>query len=83
MEGKKKVLVIGVIGADVHAVGNKILYHAFTQAAFDKLYYIQFRGAVQGKPSSPKRKALPKERGMDPPLLSRPSSRRDTLPAPV
>ena len=25
--GKKKVLVIGVIGADVHAVGNKILYH--------------------------------------------------------
>ena len=31
--GKKKVLVIGVIGADVHAVGNKILYHAFTEAA--------------------------------------------------
>ena len=30
---KKKVLVIGVIGADVHAVGNKILYHAFTEAA--------------------------------------------------
>ncbi len=27
---RKKVLVIGVIGADVHAVGNKILYHAFT-----------------------------------------------------
>ena len=25
---KKKVLVMGVIGADVHAVGNKILYHA-------------------------------------------------------
>ena len=31
--GKK--LVIGVIGADVHAVGNKILYHAFTLAGFD------------------------------------------------
>ena len=36
MEGReKKVLVIGVIGADVHAVGNKILYHAFTQAGFE------------------------------------------------
>lgn len=33
--GKKKVLVIGVIGADVHAVGNKILYHAFTEAGFE------------------------------------------------
>ena len=32
---KKKVLVIGVIGADVHAVGNQILYHAFTDAGFD------------------------------------------------
>ena len=32
---QKKVLVIGVIGADVHAVGNKILYHAFTQAGFE------------------------------------------------
>ena len=32
---RKKVLVIGVIGADVHAVGNKILYHAFTEAGFD------------------------------------------------
>ena len=32
---KKKCLVIGVIGADVHAVGNKILYHAFTEAGFD------------------------------------------------
>ena len=31
----KKKLVIGVIGADVHAVGNKILYHAFTMAGFD------------------------------------------------
>ena len=36
MENKKKVLVIGVIGADVHAVGNKILYHAFTEAGFDR-----------------------------------------------
>ena len=34
-ERKKKVLVIGVIGADVHAVGNKILYHAFTEAGFE------------------------------------------------
>ena len=32
---EKKVLVIGVIGADVHAVGNKILYHAFSDAGFD------------------------------------------------
>ena len=32
---EKKVLVIGVIGADVHAVGNKILYHAFTEAGFE------------------------------------------------
>lgn len=31
----KKKLVIGVIGADVHAIGNKILYHAFTDAGFD------------------------------------------------
>jgi len=30
-----KTLVIGVIGADVHAVGNKILYHAFTEAGFN------------------------------------------------
>ena len=35
MNKEKKVLVIGVIGADVHAVGNKILYHAFTEAGFD------------------------------------------------
>ena len=34
-EERKKVLIIGVIGADVHAVGNKILYHAFTEAGFD------------------------------------------------
>lgn len=32
---EKKKLVIGVIGADVHAVGNKILYHAFTNAGFE------------------------------------------------
>lgn len=31
----KKTLVIGVIGADVHAVGIKILYHAFTAAGFE------------------------------------------------
>ena len=35
MDNRKKVLVMGVIGADVHAVGNKILYHAFTEAGFD------------------------------------------------
>lgn len=34
MSNQKK-LVIGVIGADVHAVGNKILYHAFTNAGFE------------------------------------------------
>jgi methylaspartate mutase sigma subunit len=32
---EKKKLILGVIGADVHAVGNKILYHAFTGAGFD------------------------------------------------
>lgn len=32
---QKKKLVMGVIGADVHAVGNKILYHAFTEAGFE------------------------------------------------
>jgi methylaspartate mutase sigma subunit len=32
---EKKKLIIGVIGADVHAVGNKILYYAFTAAGFD------------------------------------------------
>jgi methylaspartate mutase sigma subunit len=31
----KKKLVMGVIGADVHAVGNKILYYAFTEAGFE------------------------------------------------
>jgi methylaspartate mutase sigma subunit len=32
---EKKKLILGVIGADVHAVGNKILYHAFTLAGFE------------------------------------------------
>ena len=32
---QKKVLVLGVIGADVHAVGNQILYHAFMDAGFE------------------------------------------------
>ena len=32
---RKMRLVLGVIGADVHAVGNKILYHAFTEAGFE------------------------------------------------
>jgi len=35
MRMQKKKIVLGVIGADVHAVGNKILYHAFTEAGFD------------------------------------------------
>lgn len=35
MEQQKKTLVIGVIGADVHAVGNIILYRAFTDAGFN------------------------------------------------
>lgn len=35
MDSGKKKLVIGVIGADVHAVGNKILDHAFTLAGFE------------------------------------------------
>lgn len=30
-----KTLVLGVIGADVHAVGNKILENAFSSAGFD------------------------------------------------
>ncbi|MDF2985925.1 MAG: glutamate mutase subunit [Eubacterium sp.] len=30
-----KTLVMGVIGADVHSVGNKILEHAFRQAGFN------------------------------------------------
>lgn len=32
---EKKTLVIGVIGADVHAVGNQILYRAFLDAGFN------------------------------------------------
>ena len=32
---EKKKLVIGVIGADCHAVGNKILDSSFTQAGFE------------------------------------------------
>jgi len=31
----KKKLIIGVIGDDVHAVGNKILDHAFSAAGFE------------------------------------------------
>lgn len=31
---EKRTLVIGVIGADVHAVGNRILEHSFRQAGF-------------------------------------------------
>lgn len=31
---EKKVIVTGVIGADVHAVGNKILAYALEQAGF-------------------------------------------------
>ena len=30
-----KKLILGVIGADVHAVGNQILYNAFSEAGFD------------------------------------------------
>jgi methylaspartate mutase, S subunit len=32
---EKKTLVIGVIGADVHAVGIQILQYAFTEAGFN------------------------------------------------
>ncbi|WP_425806516.1 methylaspartate mutase subunit S [Desulfitobacterium sp. Sab5] len=31
---EQKTLVLGVIGADVHAVGNRILDYAFSQAGF-------------------------------------------------
>lgn len=34
---EKKKIVLGVIGADVHAVGNKILDYAFTQAGFEMI----------------------------------------------
>lgn len=30
-----KTIVLGVIGSDCHAVGNKILNHVFTQAGFN------------------------------------------------
>lgn len=30
----KKTMILGVIGSDVHAVGNQILYRAFTDAGF-------------------------------------------------
>lgn len=30
-----KKLILGVIGADVHAVGNQILYTAFSEAGFE------------------------------------------------
>ena len=33
--GNGKTLVIGVIGADVHAVGNQLLNHAFREAGFN------------------------------------------------
>ncbi|MCK8828274.1 methylaspartate mutase subunit S [Natroniella acetigena] len=32
---EKKTVVMGVIGSDVHAVGNRILEEAFTKAGFD------------------------------------------------
>jgi methylaspartate mutase sigma subunit len=32
---EKKTLVLGVIGSDCHAVGNKILDYALTEAGFD------------------------------------------------
>ena len=31
---EKDKIVLGVIGADVHAVGNKILHYAYSQAGF-------------------------------------------------
>ncbi|GAB6179780.1 methylaspartate mutase subunit S [Desulfotomaculum defluvii] len=33
-EKKQLTLILGVIGADVHAVGNRILEYAFTEAGF-------------------------------------------------
>lgn len=32
---EKKTVILGVIGADVHAVGNKILAYAFSDAGFN------------------------------------------------
>ena len=53
-----KTVVIGVIGADVHAVGNKILAFAFEQAGFEirdhygasslSLILIRFSGVTSG-----------------------------------
>lgn len=34
MKQRQLTLVLGVIGADVHAVGNRILTYAFTEAGF-------------------------------------------------
>lgn len=34
MDDKKVILVLGVIGADVHAVGNRILHYALSEAGF-------------------------------------------------
>ena len=34
-DANAKTLILGVIGADVHAVGNKILNYTFTQAGFN------------------------------------------------
>lgn len=31
----EKTLVLGVIGSDVHAIGNKILEHAFTKVGYN------------------------------------------------
>ena len=35
MANEKATLILGVIGADVHAVGNKILNYTFTNAGFN------------------------------------------------
>ncbi len=32
---ERKTIILGVIGADVHAVGNQILNYAFTEAGFN------------------------------------------------
>ena len=48
MSNQKK-LVIGVIGADVHAVGNKILYHAFTDAGLEGILLYVGGNIVIGK----------------------------------
>ena len=33
--GSNVTIILGVIGADCHAVANKILYHTFTEAGFN------------------------------------------------